>query len=118
LRRGGAVLMSSASFGGSEVRSPASETVQLGCTETSQNGKVTLRIFVINLHHTPNEELLFLRRPGLPVIWFLYGDCKTDVAGPSLALCFLFVCRDHVHKVLNSAQVFHIPCFADRKAAV
>lgn len=105
--------MSFAALGGSKMRAAAGEAVELGGTKACQDREVSLGIFVIYLDHAANEEVFLLWCPSFPVIRFSDGDRKTNFAGPPFALSLFFICWNQVHKIIDCAQLLHVPCFPD-----
>jgi hypothetical protein len=83
------------------MRLPVGQTVQLTRTETGQDGKLALGVFVVDLDHAANEELLFLCCSGFPVVWLRDGHGETLVTCPLSSLRFLFVLWIQMHVVLN-----------------
>lgn len=100
------------------MRPSVGQAVQLGRAEASQNGKVALCVFVVDLDHAANEELLLFGSAGLPVVGLCDCDEKALVSSPQLLLLLVLVLGLHVHVVLDGRQVFHGPRLANGEGAI
>jgi hypothetical protein len=100
------------------VRLPVGQSIQLGCAEASQDGKFSLGVLVVYLHHAADEELLLFSRTSLPVVGLGYGHGEALVTCPELPLRLLVILGIQVYVVLDSRQVFHGPRLADREGAI
>lgn len=94
------------------------QAVQFGCAEAGQDGEVALCVFVVDLHHTADEELLLFGCTSLPVVWL--GDCHHEAffASPLSLLVFFLALWLQVHEVVDGGEVLHGPCFANREGAI
>jgi hypothetical protein len=77
------------------------QAVELARTETSQDGKFTLGVFVVNLDHAANEEFLFFGCASFPVVWLGNSHGKAFFPSPLFALRLFVVLGIQVHIILD-----------------
>jgi hypothetical protein len=111
-------LGGSFTFGRGQVRSSVGQAVQFGRSKSSQDGEVALCVFVVDLHHTADEELLLFGSASLPVVWFGDGDHESLVSGPLFSLLFILGLGVHMHKVLDGGQILHGPGLSNGEGAI
>lgn len=92
----------------------AQNLVLLFLIEPCKLWRLATCVFAINLDQAGDEELLFLVRLRLPVVWLAERDNEAHVASP-----FLLIAVDlGPSKRFNVGEVVEVPRLADRKGAV
>jgi hypothetical protein len=91
------------------VRLPVRETIQFGWAKPDEDWEISFGVFVEDLDHAANEELLLFSRTCFPVVWLADSDSETLVSSPLLTLRFLLVRGIQMYVVLHGRELFHWP---------
>lgn len=88
--------------------------------EASQLWYLALRVLAIDLDCARDEELLFLSRPSLPVVWLGDSDCEPHRPCPLSMLRFFLTLRRQraAREGFNGRQLFQIPGLANAEAPI
>lgn len=100
------------------MRLAVGQTIQFARAESSQSRIAALGVFVIDLDHATNEELLLLCCSSFPVVWLADGHGKPLVPCPLFPLRLLFIFGVQMHIVLDRGEILHGPRLADGERAI
>lgn len=85
------------------------QAIEFGWTETRQDRKVAFGVFMVDLHHTTDEELFFFCRACFPIVGLQDGHGEAPVASPLLTLRLFLILGRTVYVVLDGRELLHWP---------